>query len=240
MRLRNTENNKPAPYVHRNSTLVVSLLYREMLFITLYYSEESMSTGDMNVMFVPGSTPHGCYQKLIQYYRNGDISFKYVKTFNMDEYVGGWVGMKIQQPSVKRNNFIIHLLLCLLVSAVQTGCKVLFNMQLVFCIYSFFWQEMKMHFMSTSVFRRKGWRGSVVAILLPSFHLQVYPAVILKVITPTCGTTFSSTLILIQLMHIFWMGMQRTWRLSVRFMSRRLQRQEELSCLSEVLWHLIK
>ncbi|XP_072352780.1 glucosamine-6-phosphate deaminase 2 isoform X1 [Scyliorhinus torazame] len=34
-----------------------------------------------------GSTPAGCYKKLIEYYRNGDLSFKYVKTFNMDEYV---------------------------------------------------------------------------------------------------------------------------------------------------------
>lgn len=28
------------------------------------------------------------YEYLIQYYKAGDISFKYVKTFNMDEYVG--------------------------------------------------------------------------------------------------------------------------------------------------------
>lgn len=35
-----------------------------------------------------GSTPLGCYQKLIEYYKNGDLSFKYVETFNMDEYVG--------------------------------------------------------------------------------------------------------------------------------------------------------
>lgn len=41
-----------------------------------------------NVSFLSGSTPYGCYQKLIEYYRSGDISFKYVKTFNMDEYVG--------------------------------------------------------------------------------------------------------------------------------------------------------
>lgn len=27
------------------------------------------------------------YKKLIQYYQQGDISFKHVKTFNMDEYV---------------------------------------------------------------------------------------------------------------------------------------------------------
>lgn len=32
------------------------------------------------------------YEYLIQYYRAGDISFKYVKTFNMDEYVGKKLG----------------------------------------------------------------------------------------------------------------------------------------------------
>uniref|UniRef100_A0A8C3G9R7 Glucosamine-6-phosphate isomerase n=1 Tax=Cyclopterus lumpus TaxID=8103 RepID=A0A8C3G9R7_CYCLU len=35
-----------------------------------------------------GSTPMGCYKKLIEYYKMGQISFQYVKTFNMDEYVG--------------------------------------------------------------------------------------------------------------------------------------------------------
>ncbi|ELU16172.1 hypothetical protein CAPTEDRAFT_150462 [Capitella teleta] len=34
-----------------------------------------------------GSTPKGTYQKLIEFYKAGEISFKYVKTFNMDEYV---------------------------------------------------------------------------------------------------------------------------------------------------------
>jgi glucosamine-6-phosphate deaminase len=28
------------------------------------------------------------YKKLIEYHNAGKISFKYVKTFNMDEYVG--------------------------------------------------------------------------------------------------------------------------------------------------------
>ncbi|XP_059907769.1 glucosamine-6-phosphate isomerase 2 isoform X3 [Gadus macrocephalus] len=35
-----------------------------------------------------GSTPYACYKKLIEYHKSGDLSFKYVKTFNMDEYVG--------------------------------------------------------------------------------------------------------------------------------------------------------
>uniref|UniRef100_H2Z4Y5 Glucosamine-6-phosphate isomerase n=2 Tax=Ciona savignyi TaxID=51511 RepID=H2Z4Y5_CIOSA len=34
-----------------------------------------------------GSTPLGMYRKLIEFYKAGSVSFKYVKTFNMDEYV---------------------------------------------------------------------------------------------------------------------------------------------------------
>jgi len=35
-----------------------------------------------------GSTPVGTYKRLVEYYKTGELSFKYVKTFNMDEYVG--------------------------------------------------------------------------------------------------------------------------------------------------------
>lgn len=35
-----------------------------------------------------GSTPLGTYKKLIEFHKAGALSFKYVKTFNMDEYVG--------------------------------------------------------------------------------------------------------------------------------------------------------
>lgn len=37
---------------------------------------------------IKGGTPLGTYKKLIEFYKNGEVSFKYVKTFNMDEYVG--------------------------------------------------------------------------------------------------------------------------------------------------------
>ena len=40
------------------------------------------------VVFNAGSTPLGMYRKLIQFHKDGKLSFKYVKTFNMDEYVG--------------------------------------------------------------------------------------------------------------------------------------------------------
>ena len=35
-----------------------------------------------------GSTPLGMYRKLVEFYKEDKLSFKYVKTFNMDEYVG--------------------------------------------------------------------------------------------------------------------------------------------------------
>jgi len=45
-----------------------------------------------NKMFVlglpTGGTPLGMYQKLVQAHKAGKVSFKYVITFNMDEYVG--------------------------------------------------------------------------------------------------------------------------------------------------------
>lgn len=45
-----------------------------------------------------GSTPLGMYRALIEFYKQGKVSFRYVKTFNMDEYVGkcgGFVLIKL-------------------------------------------------------------------------------------------------------------------------------------------------
>lgn len=36
---------------------------------------------------ITGGTPLGMYKKLIEYQHKGEVSFKYVVTFNMDEYV---------------------------------------------------------------------------------------------------------------------------------------------------------
>ncbi|MCX7655987.1 MAG: glucosamine-6-phosphate deaminase [Treponemataceae bacterium] len=35
-----------------------------------------------------GSTPVGVYREFIRYYQEGRLSFKYIVTFNMDEYIG--------------------------------------------------------------------------------------------------------------------------------------------------------
>ncbi|XP_037678085.1 glucosamine-6-phosphate isomerase 1-like isoform X1 [Choloepus didactylus] len=55
-----------------------------------------------------GSTPLGCYKKLIEYYKNRDLSFKYVKTFNMDEYVGLTQDHPESYCSFTWNNFFKH------------------------------------------------------------------------------------------------------------------------------------
>ncbi|XP_067899915.1 glucosamine-6-phosphate isomerase 1 isoform X1 [Heterodontus francisci] len=56
-----------------------------------------------------GSTPLGSYKKLVEYYKNGDLSFKYVKTFNMDEYVGLPRDHPESYHSFMWNNFFKHI-----------------------------------------------------------------------------------------------------------------------------------
>lgn len=56
-----------------------------------------------------GSTPLGCYKKLIEYYKEGEVSFQYVKTFNMDEYVGLPRNHPESYHSFMWNNFFKHI-----------------------------------------------------------------------------------------------------------------------------------
>ncbi|CAB1331036.1 unnamed protein product [Coregonus sp. 'balchen'] len=56
-----------------------------------------------------GSTPFGCYKKLIEFHKNEELSFKYVKTFNMDEYVGLPRAHPESYHSYMWNNFFKHI-----------------------------------------------------------------------------------------------------------------------------------
>uniref|UniRef100_A0AC34QH93 Glucosamine-6-phosphate deaminase n=2 Tax=Panagrolaimus sp. JU765 TaxID=591449 RepID=A0AC34QH93_9BILA len=56
-----------------------------------------------------GSTPLGMYKKLIEYHKAGKISFKYVRTFNMDEYVGLPRDHPESYHSFMFNNFFRHI-----------------------------------------------------------------------------------------------------------------------------------
>ncbi|GAU90289.1 hypothetical protein RvY_02727 [Ramazzottius varieornatus] len=56
-----------------------------------------------------GSTPLGMYKKLVEFHRAGTLSFKYVKTFNMDEYVGLARNHPESYHSFMWNNFFKHI-----------------------------------------------------------------------------------------------------------------------------------
>ena len=51
-------------------------------------SEVISNKNDATIGFATGSTPIGMYQKLIDMYNEGKLSFKDITTFNLDEYVG--------------------------------------------------------------------------------------------------------------------------------------------------------
>lgn len=56
-----------------------------------------------------GSTPLGAYKKLIEFHKSGKLSFKYVKTFNMDEYVALPRDHPESYHSFMWNNFFKHI-----------------------------------------------------------------------------------------------------------------------------------
>ncbi len=56
-----------------------------------------------------GSTPLGVYAELIKMYQNGEISFKNVVTFNMDEYVGLETSHPQSYHYFMQENFFKHI-----------------------------------------------------------------------------------------------------------------------------------
>lgn len=68
---------------------------------------------DANRYFVlglpTGSTPLGTYKKLIEFCKEGSVSFRYVKTFNMDEYVGLPRDHPESYHTFMWNNFFRHI-----------------------------------------------------------------------------------------------------------------------------------
>lgn len=56
-----------------------------------------------------GGTPLGMYKKLVEMYKSGELSFRYVKTFNMDEYVDLPRDHAESYHSYMWNNFFKHI-----------------------------------------------------------------------------------------------------------------------------------
>ncbi|XP_074598745.1 glucosamine-6-phosphate isomerase Oscillin [Brevipalpus obovatus] len=61
-----------------------------------------------NLGLPTGTTPLGTYRKLIEFYKQGTVSFKYVRTFNMDEYVDLPRDHPESYHSFMFNNFFKH------------------------------------------------------------------------------------------------------------------------------------
>ncbi|QHT60140.1 glucosamine-6-phosphate deaminase [Paenibacillus lycopersici] len=58
-------------------------LYAARLFASALKAKPEATLG-----LATGSTPIGIYEKMIEMYENGEMSFQYATTFNLDEYVG--------------------------------------------------------------------------------------------------------------------------------------------------------
>ncbi len=59
------------------------------VYIARRINEHTKKSSKPFVLGLPtGSTPLGTYRELIEFYKDGKVSFKNVITFNMDEYVG--------------------------------------------------------------------------------------------------------------------------------------------------------
>ena len=67
--------------------LIVVKDYEEMsLEASLIIKDLLVKKPDATLGLATGSSPIGLYQNLIKYYEKGEISFKNVKTYNLDEY----------------------------------------------------------------------------------------------------------------------------------------------------------
>jgi len=72
--------------------VIINNSYSEICNWVAIYIKKAIKKHSSDKPFViglpTGSTPIGVYKLLIQYYKKGELSFKNVVTFNMDEYVG--------------------------------------------------------------------------------------------------------------------------------------------------------
>ena len=72
--------------------VIIENTYKDICnWVSLYIKSKINNHTDKKpfVLGLPtGSTPIGVYENLINYHKSGQLSFKNVITFNMDEYVG--------------------------------------------------------------------------------------------------------------------------------------------------------
>lgn len=87
-------SQKTFAYPKQNMRLIIREDYEEVSSYIANYIKERIRQYNPSaerpfVLGLPtGSSPIGTYKKLVELYKAGEISFKHVVTFNMDEYVG--------------------------------------------------------------------------------------------------------------------------------------------------------
>ena len=65
---------------------------------------------DNSVLILPtGSTPLPVYKNICEMYKNGDVSFENVKTFNLDEYIGIEEEHKERYYNFMQKNLFLHI-----------------------------------------------------------------------------------------------------------------------------------
>ena len=72
-----------------NMNIIVVSDYEEMSEkASLLFCQAIKETPKLVLGLATGSTPLGLYQRLVKMVQNGQISFRDVTSFNLDEYVG--------------------------------------------------------------------------------------------------------------------------------------------------------
>ena len=67
------------------------------------------SKNDAIMGLATGSTPIGLYKNMIEDYKKGNVSYKNVKSVNLDEYIGQGVGDEQSYVEFMRNNLFNHI-----------------------------------------------------------------------------------------------------------------------------------
>ena len=86
--------------VSKNIYICSGMTTLDILIRLLLMMSETLvfeTLGHLLYLHNSGGTPLGTYKKLIEFYKAGDISFKYIKTFNMDEYCGKYRYLRLSQ-----------------------------------------------------------------------------------------------------------------------------------------------
>lgn len=90
--------------------VIVTENYEEMSLKAYEVMKEVLTSKDNAILgLATGSTPIGLYKNMIKDYKYGNVSYKNVKSVNLDEYIGQGVGDEQSYVEFMRNNLFNHI-----------------------------------------------------------------------------------------------------------------------------------